>query len=482
MQAFNKLTASIAAPAPPVDADTGSTFVNLPFNADKQGRQQTWLKSWWLGSMLTQPPSLVEKMTLFWQNHLVVSTNTISDPRVMYAYQQLLRTNALGNFRTLIIQITKNQAMLRYLNGNTNSKLRPNENYARELQELFTIGVKKPDGSANYTEDDVKAAARVLTGWIDFGFRDSVNPTFGTSFSVDRHDTTNKQFSTFYQSRVIVGRSTPTAGDEELTDLVNMILGQAETARNICREIYRFFVGANITTTIERDIIEELARIFRVNYDIRAVMSALFRSQHFYETNQVGSVLKSPIDLVVGTLRYFELPQPASMATAPADFYSYTNYMLSRTREQQQEVLTQATVFGWPPYYDVGYYKIWINSSTISARARFTDDLVLGNFRVNGVAIQIDSIAWARRTSNPADALVLVNELTANLFAVALPQSQKDYLIDQVLNPGLSRMAWTSEWNNYMANQSDPRLTRSVRGKLNNLFTFMLRMAEYQMC
>jgi uncharacterized protein (DUF1800 family) len=481
-QAVNKLLATPLVPPPPIDALTGTGFVNLPFNQENTFRHTQHLKSWWMGTMLTQQPSLLEKMTLFWQNHLVVSMNTTTDPRVVYTYHQLLRTHSLGNFRMLIIEITKNQAMLRYLNGNQNTKTKPNENYARELQELFTIGVKKPDGTANFTEDDVKAAARVLTGWTDFGFRDSVNAAYGSSFSLDRHDTADKQFSTFYQSRKIVGRTTPTAGDDELRELVDMILAQAETARNICREIYRFFVRADITSDTERNVIEELAKIFRASYDIRAVISALFRSQHFYETNQIGSILKSPIDLVLGTIRHFELPSPAPMATAAADYYSYTGYMLSRTREQQQEVLHQPTVFGWPPYYDSGFYKIWINSSTISARARFTDDLVLGYFKVNSIPIQIDTIAWARRTTNPADATALVNEITANMFAVALPQSQKDYLIDQVLNPGLSRMAWTSEWNNYMANQADPRLTRSVRGKLNNLFTFMLRMAEYQMC
>lgn len=479
--AVAKLLVSPAKATTPIDPATGKTFTNKPFVQEMQGKYTLYVKQWWLASMVSQPASLIEKMTLFLQNHLVVSTNTIADYRYMYDYHSLLRKYALGNFKTLILEITSNPAMLRYLNGNQNSKSKPNENYARELQELFTIGRVKQDGTSNYNEEDVKTAARVLTGWVETGYRDTINTKISSAFDVTKHDTGDKIFSSYYQNTIIIGRNSTTAGSDELNDLVNMIFNQIETSKNICRELYRFFVRADISNDTEINVITELATIFRnSNFNLRPVLTALFKSQHFYDTNQVGAVIKSPIDLVVGTLRYFELQVP-NMSTLPADFYTYAAYIHTNTREQQQEVLTQPTVFGWPPYYDTGMYKTWINTTTLSYRSEFVDDLVLGRFRIKGIAQQIDTISWAQKASIPSDPVVLVNEITANLFAVALPQLQKDYIIDNVLIPGLPRIEWTIEWNSYIANPTDTKKTRAVRNRLNDLFSYLMRMAEYEM-
>lgn len=476
---------------PPLDPDTNATFFNLPFNTDKQGKHNTYLKSWWLGNMINKPGApgsspqekvtLSEKMTLFLQNVLVTTASAVTDNRYMYRYYSLLRTYALGNYKNLVIAMTKDPAMLRFLNGNTNTKTKPNENYARELQELFTIGRIKPNGKLNYTEDDVKAAARVLTGWDDTGFRNTTSSAITTTFSVTNHDTTSKQFSSYYQNKLIAGRNTATAGDDELKDLIEMIFAQTETAKNLCRELYRWFVAANITTDVETNVITPLANIFRNNnYEIKPVLTAIFKMQHFYDEKQVGSIIKSPIDFVVSTLRYFEL-SPADMSSKTTDYYSFLSYVLSRTREQTQEVLMQPNVFGWAPYYDTAMYKMWINATTLSYRNKFTDDLVTGAFKVNSIPQQIDTIAWVDRIPDASNPVTLIDTLTATLFAVPITQVQKDYLIDQVLIPGLPRIEWTIEWNNYKANPTDTKIQKSVRGKLNTLFIYMLRMAEYQM-
>lgn len=202
------------------------------------GSRRTRLKYWWMGLMTNQAVSLTEKMTLFWQNHFVSTSTDVQDIRFIYRQNQLLRKFAFGNFRDFVIEITKDPAMLVYLSGNSNVVGKPNENYARELMELFTIGV------GNYNEEDVKAAARVLTGWRSINFRNITIATIGNEFRSTQHDTADKTFSDFYQKNVIKGRVGATAGDDELKDLITMILAQPESARFIVRKFYRFFYSS----------------------------------------------------------------------------------------------------------------------------------------------------------------------------------------------------------------------------------------------
>jgi uncharacterized protein (DUF1800 family) len=203
-------------PSPPID-DKGKTFHDLawgfPGATDSErntldGNRRSYIKRWWHGQALSQVPSVTQKLTLFWQNHFVTTVTEVSDARYIYRYAALLRKNALGNFRNFVIEITKDPSMLEYLNGTQNTKGSANENYARELQELFTIGV------GNYDENDVKAAAKVLTGWHRSNYRNITLPDIFTDFRANIHDTGDKVFSKFYQNKVIKGRSSETAGDE----------------------------------------------------------------------------------------------------------------------------------------------------------------------------------------------------------------------------------------------------------------------------
>lgn len=472
--AVERLMADLPAPAPPIDAATGQTFVDQPYNRDRQGAWTQYTKSWWLNLMLTGPLSLREKLALFWQNLFVSTLTVVGDPRFVYRQNVMIRRNALGNYRTFVIEVTKDPAMLRYLNGNQNVVGKPNENYARELQELFTIGRN------NYTEDDIKAAARVLTGWTDTGYRNETNASIGTAFRANQHDTTDKKFSAAYQNTVIKGRSGATAGDEELAELVDMILRQAETARTICRKLYRWYVNADISADVEQNVIEPLAQVFRQGkYEIRPVVQALLTSAHFYDEAVRGAIIKSPLELIGGLWRSFSMPIPDPQKET-ASFYQLTSTLWQQSRSQQQDILDQPTVFGYKPYYDTGYYQIWINSNTLAQRGGFTDQFLNG-IRVNGVRQIPDLITLARQTSNPSDAVSLVDELTAVLFAFDLTRSQKDYVIDQVLVPGLPRYVWSDEWNNYNNDPTNTAKQMAVQAKLSAMWQYLFRLAEYQM-
>ncbi len=475
-QIITKLLADQPAPAPPLDLTTGKTFHDQPFDQTNAGKLSVYLKSWWANQLLNQTPSLTEKMTLFWSNHFVTNQSTVNDYRYMYRYNALLRQYALGNFKAFTVAITQDPAMLRFLNGNQNVVGTANENYGRELQELFTIG-----RNGGYTEADVRAAAKVLTGWTDVGYRDATNGAVSSTFRANKHDTTDKTFSATYQNKVIKGRSGANAGLDELNDLLDMILRNDEMPRYICRKLYRWFVNADITSDIETNFVHPLADLFRKNnFEIKPVLTAIFQSQHFFDEALRGAVIKSPTDLVVGTLRFWGTQAPNS-AQNVTEFYQVGNYIYSRVREQQQDLLDPPTVFGWTAYYQTGYYQQWINATTLGLRGSFSDMLTTNALKLNGKPVT-DVLTYAKTLSNPSDPAKLVDDLTAQLLAIPMTQAQKDFLTDTVLLNSIPRYEWAGEWNDYVKNPTDAAKKQAVQVKLTNFLQYVFRMAEYQVC
>ncbi len=473
-QIVTKLLADQPAPALPLDLKTSKTFTDQPFDQTNQGTFEAYVKMWWANLMLNQPLSLLEKMTLFWSNHFVTNDSTVNDYRYMYRYNALLRQHALGNFKAFVVAITQDPAMLRFLNGNQNVVGTANENYARELQELFTVG-----RNGGYTEDDVRAAAKVLTGWADSGYRDATTATISSAFRANKHDTTDKTFSATYQNTVIKGRSGANAGLDELNDLLDMILKNVETPRYICRKLYRWFINSDITADVETNFIQPLADLFRkANFEIKPLMTAMLQSQHFFDAGLRGAVIKSPTDLVVGTLRFWgvQAPDPTQNIT---NYYQVGNYINARVKEQQQDLLNPPNVFGWTAFYQTGYYQQWINSTTLGLRGNFSDMLTTGAQKLAGKAV-VDPLTYAKTTSDPTDPAKLVNDITAQLLSISLDQAQKDFLTDTVLLNSIPRYEWTGEWNDYIKSHNDAAKKQAVQLKLTALLQYIFRMAEYQ--
>ncbi|MBD2700432.1 DUF1800 domain-containing protein [Spirosoma sp. BT702] len=510
---FTGLTADVAvqqlinnanySPPPPVDLDStkptaGQTYLDKAFNGDRNFDFGHYLRYWWLGLMTSQtaPPSLLDKLTLFWQNHFVTTREVVDDYRFVNQYLLLLRNNALGNFRTLVTQISKDPAMLRYLNGNENEVGKPNENYARELQELFTVGAFDFAGNKNYTEDDVKAAARVLTGWKYNNYWVQGSQSIGTTFYISKHDKTDKQFSANYGSppnNKITGRTTSTAGDEELTDLVTMLLNHPQCPRFICRKLYRWYVNPNVDQTIEDNVIIPLANFFASptnNFAIRPVIVKLLTSQIFFDTSNIGSMVKSPADLAVGAMRFFNQPVP-DMTTDYAAFKMYFDFMFWRMRDLQMALIDQPSVFGYEPYYQTGYTRIWMNTTTIALRSDYTDAYIWRWLQVKpGYKMGIDLVAWVTAlqpnfsdtTNTPSISCTQVLDSFANnLFATDLFQSQKDFLINTIMMNGLQCSSWQFEWNRYRKTPTNEDYKNAVLYRFQNLMKYMLRMAEYHL-
>lgn len=475
-------------PAPPVKEYTpaatvatpdtnialGSTWVNDPNNDGTiAGLRRGSFKKWWMGAMINQDRSIREKMTFFWHNHFATETNDVGNSQYIYKHHNLLRTQALGNFKTLTRAVTVDPAMLVYLNGQLNTRTAPDENYGRELQELFCCG--KGAGSL-YTEADVKAASRVLTGWRN-------NATTITSFfDSNRHDTTPKTFSSFYNNTVIAGRTGATAGDLELDDLLNMIFATQEVAKYICRRLYRWFVYYDIDASVETNIIEPLANFFRTNnYEIKPVLEALLKSAHFFDTLSKGCQIKSPVDLVAGLCREFNIAfQPASDYITNYGFY---NYLLTWTANMQQNIGDPPDVSGWKAYYqEPQFYQIWINSDTLPKRNQYSDTMIVNGYTFNGKKIQIDGIEYAKTLSNPADPNILINDLTAAMLRVDISATSKTQLKRDILLSGQANdYYWSDAWNLYISTPNNTANTTTVRNKLRDLIKYLMNLAEYQL-
>lgn len=465
----------------PLDPDTavpaGQTWVNTNTNdGSVNSRRVASLKNWWMGQMVKQERNILEKMTLFWHNHFATETNDIG--RAIWCYQNnaVLRKNALGNFKTFVKEVTLDTGMLRYLNGYLNTAAAPDENYGRELQELFTVGKGINNATPPYSEADVKAAARVLTGW-------QVNGTTNTSyFTASRHDTTNKQFSSFYGNTIITGRTGATAGDLELNDLLTMIFATNDVAMNICRKLYRWFVYYAIDAGTEANVITPLAQIFKANnFDIKPVLSALFKSEHFFDALNQGCLIKSPIDFTVGLCREFDVQFP--VANDYAGNYSCFQTLNSLSITFQQNIGDPPNVAGWQPYYqEPQFHEIWINSDTYPKRNQFTDQMMLTGYTRGGKNIKIDIIAFAKTMSNPGEPNVLINDAVLWLLRMPLQQTSKDQLKKDILLSGQTQdYYWTNAWTAYIANPADTTNANIVKTRLTTLFQYLMKLAEYQL-
>ena len=283
---------------------------------------------WWAERMLISPRPLQEKMALFWHGHFATNEDKVRDYRKMHKQLRLFQTEGLGNFRTLLIGVAQDPAMLAFLDAGVNVKGSPNENFAREIMELFTMGV------GNYSEQDIREAARAFTGWNFDGLEFKVNAA--------EHDEGEKQF---------LGQS----GNFDGVEVIDIILDQQVTPTFIASKLYRFFVN----TELDNAMAAELGRRFKAgNYEIQPLLATLFRSQDFYHDANMGSRIKSPVELVISTYRKLGLND---LPGAP-DFNLVTGAL-------GQRLMHPPTVAGW------SYGRSWITPSLLIERGNFALDL-----------------------------------------------------------------------------------------------------------
>ena len=340
-QAVERLLAETrreAATAPPA-------FTREPFYSFRRLRgltpeeRQAWqrqrrdeavaLRAWWLGEMRVTASPLTERMTLFWHNHFVSSEQKVRSPQLMYRQNALLRRHALGSFAELTHEIARDPAMVIYLDSASNRKGQPNENFAREVMELFTLG------EGRYTEQDIKEAARAFTGW-------GIDPERGEFlFREAAHDD---------GSKTVLGRS----GNLKGADVLNILLAHPATAEHVVQKLWREFVSP----APDAAEVKRIARVFRDNrYDIKAALRAMLTSDAFFAKENRGTLVKSPVELVVGSLRQFRVTAGDMLPFAVT------------TAQLGQNLFAPPNVKGWPGGV------AWINSTTLLRRKQFLEQL-----------------------------------------------------------------------------------------------------------
>ncbi len=476
---LDKLLEDRPLPAPPIHADfefdqnapPGTSWVYTEaIQSDEvnvQGARRRSLWYWWVGLIQQESLSLREKMTLFWHEHFAV--NTINNANQAYQYSTLLREHALGNFKSLVEKMTINPAMLIFLNGKDNTKENPNENYSRELLELFTIGrgdaVAEGDYT-NYTEKDITELARALTGWVNRTDEDNVPYALYRPF---RHDKEPKQLSHRFDNIMI------TNGDEtEYLEVINLILDKKEVARFIARQLHVWFVHANIDDRIEEEIIIPLGDlIYNNNYEIIPAIRTLLTSEYFLDGGHEGCMITSPLDFSMKILK------GCNVIFADSNVFLYRAWRLlyNFCADQDMKIMDIPSVAGWKAYYqEPSYYQFWINSFTLSERKQFVD-VLLDGMRIRGEDLIIDGLDLAANISQAEDPNLLINGIAELLYPVPLGENQLSFL-KETLIPGLPDFEWTVEYLAYLSDPDDRDKRESINTKLKALINAMLNLPE----
>lgn len=488
----------------PIDLKTNDHWINTGSDpVSFRFLLRTYVIGWWVDEA-RRDPSISHKLAFFFHSIFVVSAD-FTFPSELYDYLALIRKYAIGNIKTLAEKITLDQAMMHYLNGDRNTKFFPNENYAREFFELFTIGKGEqigPENYTNYTEADIVMAAKLLTGWrtstrIQGGDPSYLDPDTNLQQGYPFyhwHDETDKTFSSAFNNQVITGAVNEADMGRELKDFIEMVFGQTETAKNYCRKLYRYFVSAKITTEIENDIISPLAQLLITNdYNVQPVLQILLTSKHFYDTDDsnatdeiIGALVKSPLEVLLQALSFFDISVPDPVA----DTVNHYHYWIRETVDAV--VLNRAgmtlyrpeSVAGYPAYFqEPGWSENWFNGSTIIARYKLAEILLTGNrILSNGPngGVQLDFAAFIRDTgvvSNPEDGTALVTELTTYLFPEIPKQERLDYFLQEIFLDNLSLINWKFEWRNFINTGDDS----AVKIPLEMLFIALLSSQEFQL-
>lgn len=534
-------------PSIPIDPDTNEQWVitGVTDPEKMEFQYEEYFKRWFVGQMLSTGAtpalslaySVREKLVLFLHTHFTAIQEKIGNSRALYFQNLLYRQFALDatalpevNFRELTKKVSVDNAMLRLLDGNLNVKGSPNENYARELFELYSIGrglegslppTPAPGDYIIYKEQDVQAAARVLSGFDFDNTFSNIDPDTnlprgkvrGSDTNATGHDNGVKEFSDSFidintglpyviqpDPTLLNGaNATLESALDEISQLVDMLYEQEETQRHICRKIYRYYVYHDIPVPLHDTIIAEMANTFRTNgFKLQPVVENLLRSQHFYEAaagvddDNVGSIIKSPLDLIVGSLRFFNYQIP-DITVSASEFYQKTGEIIGLADNQGMSFYQPFDVAGYDAYHQFPvYHRSWITVNYLARRYDFIRRLVS---EMEGGMLKVDVVNFVQTNFTVGDAsnarnliielarelLPVSNNLTFDTMAddtATITAERLNYFLVAFLeNPKIDddpEGAWTIRWTNGF----DPE---TVRRQLENLFNAMMQSPEYQL-
>ena len=457
----------------------GSSWVNAVYPANQAQNQQTEnarfksLGGWIAKNLNQEQLCIAEKMVFFWQNHFGVTAT--AESRAMYHFLNLLRQNALGNFKQLMKDVTIDPAMLMFLNGATNNVFSPNENYARELLELFSIGKGNQIAAGDYstyTETDVAAGAKILTGYTVTGIRSATATQATASFNPILHDNTSKVLSYHFNGQVI-----PAAVANEYANFIDVIFNQNQVATYICSKIYRYFVNYDITPAVQSDVIAALAQTFIANnYEVLPVMQQLLTSDHFYDMSVRGAIIRNPLEMIMGAMNPTQTIPNFGLV---GDYQTYISvYYVADT--MGQSYIVPPSVAGWMSYYQApAYSKLWINSTYIKKRFDIVSALVYSGIPIGTNVLKMNHLGFLNGLSNPSSAPQVIDDICDVFFPKAIDPADK-LTLKLILTNGLPDFEWTIQYNDYLNDPTNTTYFTPVTQRMQALMNVILKMPQFQ--
>jgi uncharacterized protein (DUF1800 family) len=424
---------------------------------DERIQRREIIGRWYLKVIGTSKISIQERMVSFWHNHFVSEFDVVDTPQWMYIQNQLFRKNCLGNFRTFVQDVTIDPAMLIYLDGYKNKKIgnnkQINENYARELMELFTCGVLDWNNNPNYTENDVLEAARSLSGWT---FSPSTHPD-----AIERASRVGRS-GLFLQSNWDSGSKTfmGKTGNWRYTDIISILFSERsdQIALYICEKIYRAFVY----DTPDRVIIRALADEFKKNWEIKPMLMRLLKSAHFFDKVNIGAMYKSPIDYILGSLHMMNITHIPDFALK--EMSRFNRDVSNRLTSLGQSIFNPPNVKGWPGG------RTWVSTSTISQRHKLMIDIINGTISFNKIKYyDFDPIVFAKSFPDPTNPRTLCTDICNAMLNTAPSEKEYQMLLDTMLD-GAKEYEWTID---------DPKFQADKR--LKKFLIEVAKLAKYQL-
>jgi uncharacterized protein (DUF1800 family) len=423
----------------------GKTVSNL-FKADKTSDK--WkgedkypggtaeMQSFWIRRMLATSSPLIEKLTLFWHNHFATSNAKVENAQLLFKQNRTLRKMGLGKFGDLLLAMSRDPAMIVWLDNNTNDKDDPNENYARELMELFSTGVYDKNGAPNYTETDIQEAARAFTGWSLGGDW----PDYDFEFEEWNHD---------YDSKTFRGQT----GNFDGTDICAMLAADPATARHIAKKLWSFFA---YEIPLADSLLDEFEALYlATDGDIEALLKAMFQHDAFYSSAAIGTRIKSPVELLVGTLEYLG----AKLPTQNDEYFQVGGL----TNDLGQVLFEPPSVFGW----DEGLS--WVETTGMLERLRLADHIASSRDKDDWIVYSHEKFLGKAAAWKNLDAPGAVDHVLALLGPVSVSTETRDALI-----------AYLLEQPNGQPGAFDLADEETADRKIRGLLSIVIALPEFQ--
>ena len=474
-----------------------TSSINLPGDFTRQGAKRVSISGWWWYNAFNEV-SLEHKLTLFLHTCFTTSKDSGTGASTyFYDHLRLLQKHAFGNLKSLANKITIDNAMLFYLDNNVNNRWNPNENYAREFLELFTIlkGEQKGDGDyTNFKEHDVQMAAQVFSGFKNKNDRSIIDADTGLPMgyiNANHHVQDDKTFSSAFGNTTILGGTDSSSILKEHEDFVDMVFSQEATAISYIRKMYRFFLKSEWSESVETDIILPLSQDLRDNgFQLLPVLKKLLESEHFYDEDdsnntdhKIGAIIKHPMQLWTEIISAFKVDLVD--ANDQEKWEEYYHYFFKNFAHNSCFIAAGFNMFapdsvaGYPAdYQEPNYDRQWFTSVSIIARYKYIDSLLSGKNLITGggkFESIIDSVDYVESTiSNPFDATTIVTEIAQYLYPEDISHARIDYF-KEFLTGTLGDVYWTGAWGDYKGGDDT-----TARIRLNELLKAMVNAAEFQ--